>query len=274
MIELSEQIVESELRHPAPRRVRMCGHALLILVASLLLLTAFGACGIAALSEAGRLAVMHCRGHRAIAVVTEIDLAGGIPPVVKASKWNPAYAPAVNSLAYRFPVGNGRYATSRIPISATHYDANGRETASTPLLPGTTFPILYTGAGAQMVSRPYDSASPAKTAILAIVGLAAMAIGVGLCWRCIDWVLKARNLIQTGDVAIGTVLGKESTVEDASRFYVSFSYATPDDAIRFRRIACSSSQYQRIETGQTLTVIYPPSRPGEAIPYALLPFGR
>lgn len=273
-IDLTDHVLEQELRAAPPRRVRFSSHAFLVCVASALLLGAFGACGLAALTEAVRLTILHAQGRTAMAVVTEIDYSTGEPPTRSRSRWDPANAAAASQILYRFRASDGHRIVARLPLSIARYDVDGRVTQPLVFLPGARFPVRYARIDGRLVSRPESNTAPNKIAFLVAAGLAAAAIGVALFWKCVSWLASARKLVSTGCVSVGTVLGKESTLEDSSRFTITFAYPTSDGAVRFRQAACSASQFQRFRAGQTLTVVYPADRPGEATPYVLLPFGH
>ena len=259
MIELTDRILERELQYPPPRRVRFSGHAILLCIAAILLLVAFGACGVAAMIEASRLQILHTHGHLTTATVVRVEYSNGAVPT---------------GFLYRFTTSDNRTIVARLPISNARSGIDGRPPKAPELLPGNTFAVRYAVIGDRLIGRPAQSTTPGKVLSLAIVGLVSALIGLGLFMQCIGWLERARKLVKHGNVAVGTVLGKEASVEDSARYYISVSFIAPDGVVHLRKLPCSAAQYQTFHDGQSLSVVFPPDRPGEAMPYALLPFGH
>jgi hypothetical protein len=268
MIDPTDTTLERDLQPAPPRRVRASGHAVLLCVTAVLLLTAFGACGLAAIGEAARLQFLHWRGHTAVATIIKTEYAGGAIH----SQPTDLDSASPTGYLYRFTTTDYRSVEGLLPAAGARLDMRGAAAKKPLLALGSTFRVRYAKIEDRVVSRPSFSTTPDKVVSLTIVGLASTAIGVGLFWQCMGWLRRCYRLVKTGNVAIGTVLGKEAAAEDSPKFYIAFSYTTADDVVRFCRVPCSSAQYQSFREGQTLSVVYSAHRPGEATPYALLPF--
>jgi len=273
-LELTDHTIESELSAMPPRAVRLNGRAMLVCASALFLFAAFAACGTATLREASRLHTLAVTGKPAVATVTQIDYAEDRAPTTDRSKWSDANAPSVSSVSYRFRADDGSVHVGRIPITLARTEAGVSAPAPLSMLPGDKFTVRYAIVSDSFISRPWAGPVTKKIAFLVFAGLAAILIGAYLAWRALRWVNHAYRLIRTGFISTATVLSKEARVEDSPRFYVAIGYTSHDGVMRQKTVQCTSSQYQKIQSGQTFTVIYPPLRPEEASLYAMLPFGR
>ncbi|HEY3331104.1 MAG TPA: DUF3592 domain-containing protein [Capsulimonadaceae bacterium] len=274
VLDRPDHIIESELTPLPPRRVRFSGRAFVVCLATLFLFLAFATCGLATLGEAWRMQDLVKRGHVATATVTQIDYSTGQAPTTDAAKWNTANSGSVSSIIYKFASSDGATHIGRIPITPARSDAGMGPPTPFTMLPGTTLQVWYEVTGDRVISRPWSGDPGKRIGFLVVAGLAAICFGAYLAWRAFRWVSQSYNLVRTGFVAEATIITKDSRTEDAARFYVSVGYTSHDGVMRQKTIQCTSSQYQKFESGQTLTVIYPSMKPEEATLYALLPFGR